>query len=141
MSRVASKGKRLHNGNDSQEMSQGDDYKDFLKNNLNKTDLIRQINKFVKQEITRLHLEYPLVIKLEKEVWEISLNGVQNLCPFNREEADNRIMYHCTLEDKPTVVIASDSDILKLMVHVFASHLPDHDCFLQTKKNQFVNIS
>ena len=81
------------------------------------------------------------MITLEKEVWEISLNGVQNLSPFNREEADNRIMYHCTLEDKPTVVIASDSDILKLMVHVFASHLPDHDCFLQTKKNQFVNIS
>ena len=92
MSRVASKGKRLHIGNDSQEMSQGDDYKDFLKNNLNKTDLIRQINELVKQEVTRLHLEYPLVITLEKEVWEISLNGVQNLGPFNREEADNRIM-------------------------------------------------
>ena len=44
-------------------------------------------------------------------------------------------------EDKPTVVIASDTDILILMVHVFASRLPDHDWFLQIKKNQFVNVS
>ena len=50
-------------------------------------------------------------------------------------------MYQRTLEDKPTVVIASDIDILILMVHVFASRLPDHDWFLQTKKKQFVNVS
>ena len=50
-------------------------------------------------------------------------------------------MYHCTLEDKPTVVIASDTDILILMVHVFASRLPDHDYFLQTNKVKFVDIS
>ena len=39
------------------------------------------------------------------------------------------------------MVIASDTDILILMVHLFASRLPDHDWFLQTKKNQFVNVS
>ena len=36
---------------------------------------------------------------------------------------------------------ASDTDILTLMVNVFASRLPDLDWFLQTKKNQFVNVS
>ena len=50
-------------------------------------------------------------------------------------------MHYCTLEDKPTVVIALDTDILILMVHVFASHLPDYDWCLQIKKNQFVNVS
>ena len=88
-----------------------------------------------------MHLDYPLVITLEKETLKISLNGVQNLSPCNHEEADTRIMYYCTLEDKPTVVIASDTDILILMVHVCASRLPDHDWFLQIKKNQFVNVS
>ena len=63
------------------------------------------------------------MITLEKEALEISLTGVQNLSPCNHEEADTRIMYYCTLEDKPTVVIASDTDILILMVHVFASRL------------------
>ena len=36
---------------------------------------------------------------------------------------------------------ASDTDILTLMVNVFASRLPDLDWFLKTKKNQFVNVS
>ena len=80
------------------------------------------------------------MITLEKVAWEISLTGVQNLSPFNHEEAGTRIIYHCTLEDKPTVVIASNTDILILMLHVFASRLPDHDWFLQTKKKQFGNV-
>ena len=69
------------------------------------------------------------------------LTGVQNLSPCNHEEADTRIMYHCTLEDKSTVVIALDTDILILLVHVFASCLLDHDWFLQIKKNQFLKVS
>ena len=113
----------------------------FLKNNLNKADLIRRLNELVKREVPRLHLDYSLVITLEKEAWGISLTGVQNLSPCNHEEADIRIMYYYTLEDKPTVVIASDTDILIIVVHVFASGLPDHDWFLQTRKNQFVNVS
>ena len=113
----------------------------FFREQLNKVDLIRRFNEFVKREVPRLHLDYALVITLEKEVYKISLTGVQNLSPCNHEEADTRIMYHCTLEDKPAVVIASDTDILVLMVHVFASRLPDHDWFLQTKKNQLVNVS
>ena len=59
----------------------------------------------------------------------------------NHEEADTRIMYHCTLEDKLTVVIATDTDILILMVYAFASRLPDHDWFLKIKQNKFVNVS
>ena len=86
----------------------------------------------MKREVPRLHLNYPLVIKLEKEVWEILLTGAQNSSPCNHEEADTRIIYHCTLEDKPTVVIASDTNILILMVHLFASRLLDDDWFLQT---------
>ena len=38
-------------------------------------------------------------------------------------------------------VIASDTDILILVVHVFASRLPKHDWFLKTKVNQFVYVS
>ena len=69
------------------------------------------------------------------------LTGVQNLSPCNREEADTRIMYYCTLEDKLTAVIASDPNTLILVVLVFTSRLHDHARFLQTKKNQFVNVS
>ena len=37
---AAGKEKRLHIGNDSQDMPQGDDYQDLLKRNLNKADII-----------------------------------------------------------------------------------------------------
>ena len=108
-------------------MPQEEDYKKFLKNNLNKADLIRQFNEFVK--VPHLHLDYSLVITLEKEAWEISFTGVQNLSPCNYEEADARILYHCTFEDKSTVVTASDTDILILMVHIFASRYQEKPVF------------
>ena len=52
-----------------------------------------------------------------------------------------RILYHCTSEDRPAVVIASNTGILILMIYVFASCFSDHDRFLQIKKNQFANVS
>ena len=39
------------------------------------------------------------------------------------------------------MVIALDTDILILMVHVFESRHSDHDWFIKTKKNQLVNVS
>ena len=56
---------------------------------------------------------------------------VQNLSPSNQKEVDTRIMFDCTLEDKPTVGIATDTNILILLIHVFACRLPDHDWFLR----------
>ena len=38
-------------------------------------------------------------------------------------------------------MIGSNADILILMINVFASRPPDHDWFLQTKTNQFMNVS
>ena len=60
---------------------------------------------------------------------EMSFTGVQNLPPCNHNKVDTHIMYHRTLEDKPTAVIASDTGILIIMVNVYASHLTDHDWF------------
>ena len=54
VSRAAGEGKRLYTGNDSQEMLQGHDYKDFLKNNIKKPDLTRLFNKFVKRILGQL---------------------------------------------------------------------------------------
>ena len=103
--------------------------------------LIRRFNEFVQREVPYPYLDYLLVITLEKEAQEISLTGVQNLSPCNRKEVDTRIMYHCILGDKPKVVIASNTDILTLMLHVFAPRLFHYDPFLLTKKYHFVNVS
>ena len=49
-------------GSRRREMPQGNDYKDILKNNLKKADLIRRLNEFVKREVPHLHLDYSLMI-------------------------------------------------------------------------------
>ena len=95
-------------------------------------------------------MDYPPVMTLEKEEWEILLTGVQNLSPCNHKELDIRIMYHCTLEDKLTVIIPSDTDILILcyMYLHFASYYGTCICmyfpiitgFYKPKK-KFVNAS
>ena len=66
-SREAGEGKRLHIKQDSQEMPQGNFYKDFPKNNLNKADLIRQFNEFTKREVPCLHLDYPDIVNWSLE--------------------------------------------------------------------------
>ena len=58
------KGKWFHIRNDSQEMPHGDDYKQFLKNSLNKAELIRLFNKSRQLEVPCLHVDYPLMITL-----------------------------------------------------------------------------
>ena len=124
----AGEGKRLHIGSYSQEMPQGDDYKNSLKNNINKSDLISP----------------PFGLPTGDNIGERSVGGIVNWSPessCNQKKADTCIMYHCTLEGKPTSVISLDTDILIVMVQVFTSRLPDHDWFLQTKKNHFVNVS
>ena len=59
---AAAEEKWLQVGNDPQEMPQGGHCRDFLKNNLNKADIIRRLNEFVKRDIPRLHLDYSLAI-------------------------------------------------------------------------------
>ena len=76
VSRAAGEGKQLYIGHNSQEMPKGDGCKEFLKNNLNKADLIRRLIEFVKRELPGLHLHYPPMITLENEAWEMLLPGV-----------------------------------------------------------------
>ena len=59
---AAAEEKRLQVGNDPQETPQGGHCRYFLKNNLNKADIIRRLNEFVKRDIPRLHLDYSLAI-------------------------------------------------------------------------------
>ena len=75
-----------------------------------------------------------LAVVVDKEAWEILLAGVQNLSPCNHEEEDTCITYHHTLEDKPTVVTALDTDILIPTVHVFVSVFPIMTGFYNQEK-------
>ena len=78
----------------------------------------------------------PLGLPTGGNIGERSVGDIVNWNPkltlCNHEQADNCIMYHCTLKDK--LKMALDNDILILMGHVFASVLPDHACFYKPRK-------
>ena len=131
-------GRRLHIGNDLQDMPQGNEYQDFLRNSLNKAELIKHFNEYMKSEV-RSQLKWPLT--LETETWEISSTGVNHLFDSNHEEVDSRLIHHCILDNRPVVVIATDSDILRCMIYAFSLLLPDNDWFLQASLEKLVNIS
>ena len=134
-------GKRLHIGDDLQDMPQDNDYQDFLRNSSNKAELIRHFNEYIRKDEVRSQLQWPLVVTVGKETWEISYTGVNYLFDSKHEKADSRLIYHCILDKWPVVVIATDSDILMCMVYAFALLLPDHDWLLQTSHEKLVNIS
>ena len=86
--------------------------------------------------IPRLRLDCPLVAALGG-AWGILSTG-------------SRIYLHVLTKGRTLALCTTallqrinqqDTDIVILMVRVFPSGLPDHDWFLQTKKNKFVNVS
>ena len=134
-------GRRLHIGNDLEDMPQGNEYQDFLRNSLNKAELIKHFNEYIMKSEVRSQLKWPLILTLETETWEISSTGVNHLFDSNHEVADSCLIHHCILDNRPVVVIATDSDILICMIYAFSLLLPDHDWFLQTSPEKLVNIS
>ena len=81
-------GKRLYIGKDSQDMSQGEEYQNLLKNTLNKADLITRFNDYVQRELSFSQMDYPLIITEGKDTWEISNTGIKYLFSCNHEDED-----------------------------------------------------
>ena len=77
-------------------MPQGDDYEDFLRNSLNKADLISRFNDYIQKDEVRSQMVWPVVATLEKETREITSTDIKHLFTCNHEEADTRVLYHCT---------------------------------------------
>ena len=125
-------GRGLHIGNDLQDMPQGNEYQDFLRNSLNKAEFIKHFNEYIMKSEVCSQLKWPLILTLETETWEISSTGVNHLFDSNHEEADSRLIHHCILDNHSVVVIATDSDILICMIYAFSLLLPDHAWFHQT---------
>ena len=116
-------------------------YQDFLKNRENKADLLHHFTDYIKRDDVRKKLPLTVIFTLRNETWEVSSTVKRFLHSCNHEEADLRIMLHCQMEDAPVIVIAKDTDILVILVYSFALTIPNNNWFLQTDKDQYVNIS
>ena len=60
-----------------------------------------------------------MVITHEENAWLLTTEDVEKLPNCNHHEADTRIIAHDIPADTPVVVVASDTDILILLVYAY----------------------
>ena len=112
-------GPRVHLEGYDQNMLQGSKWHDFLHQNDNKTDLIRLIARFLKEDGCYTGA-IPLVFTVCNEAFQVFNGSVQEMKKCNHEEADTRLILHAVQSTQDVVIVAKDTDVLVLMVWAFA---------------------
>ena len=83
-----------------------------------------------------------MVITHEENAWLLTTEDVEKLPNCNHHEADTRIIAHAIPADTPVVVVASDTDILILLVYAYHKFMKETGRQVQMKidTERFVNI-
>ena len=100
-------------------MLQGSKWHEFLHQNENKTDLIRLIARFLKEDECYTGA-MPLVFTVCNEKFPVLNGSAQEMEKCNHEEADTRLILHAVKSTQDVVIVAKDTDVLVLMVWAFA---------------------
>ena len=66
--------------------------------------------------------DIPVLFTNKDETWRVNQNYVSLLPDCNHEEADTKMSVHTLREDTDVVVVALDTDVLILMVYIYAKH-------------------
>ena len=118
-------GNRVHVSGFEQKMPRGNKRIEFLSNGQNKTDLILLFAKFLKSDRgVRIMGNLPVIVTEEENTWHIDKGEITNIFKCNHEEADTRVILHASLSSDNIIVVASDTDVLVLMVNAFAKLQP-----------------
>ena len=107
---------RAHIGEISQEMPQGKNYQGFPSNTKNKSQLLKKFTIYLTHENAWKDLMGLTTLNIEKDTVLISQSQQQSLFTSNQEEADTRIVLHCSESSKPVLLKAKYIDILMLML-------------------------
>ena len=127
-------------GGPDQAMPKPRDWASFLSDGDNKTELIRFISEYCKSDKVRRKLKVPLTITAEDKTYLIESTGVQELSTCNHHEADTRIILHAVNTSDPVIVIASDTDILILLVFTFRK-ITERKIQMKIDNQRFVDIN
>ena len=82
----------------------------------------------------------PVIVTEEENTWHIDKGEITNIFKCNHEEADTRVILHASLSSDNIIVIASDTDVLVLMVNAFAKLQPTKDWQMRYESSSYVNI-
>ena len=96
------------------------DWSSFLSDSSSKTELITFLAKYCTS--AKLRKMFPLTITAENKAWLLSPDSVREIPLCYHHEADTRIIYHGIESNQSCVVVASDTDILILLLFVVDQH-------------------
>ena len=123
----------------SQHMPHGLRWKELLHNN--KTDLIELLTRYMQPYECRSKLPYEFIITAKEKTFKVSNSDVEFLFNCNHEEADTRLVLHAVLSEQDCVIVASDTDVLILLVWAYNHFGMKKNCFLQYETNCYARIS
>ena len=120
-------GKRVYVSGFHQMMPKGKvKWSDFLSNGENKNDLMRCFELYIKTEESRKKLNGLEILFCGREsIWSMKGNVVKEHGSCNHEEADTKVPLFACQSNSNVVAVASDCDVLVLMVTAHANFRPE----------------
>ena len=103
-------GPRVHLEGYDQNMLQGSKWHEFLHRNENKTDLIRLIARFLKEDGCYTGA-IPLVFTACNATFQVFNGSVHEMEKCNHEEANTRLILHAVESKQDVVIVAKDTDV------------------------------
>ena len=134
-------GPRTHIQGTAQHMPQGLRWKELLHNIENKTDLIELLMKYMQSFECRSKLPCEFIVTSKEKTMKVSKATVQVLEDCNHEEADTRLVLHAILCEQDSVIVASDTDVLVLLVWAYNEFEIKQKWYFQYESSCFADIS
>ena len=110
-----------------QNILQPDAWKPFFNNIENKINLINLLVAHLRSDSFSNQIRISVIVNDDKNTWKITRKFLEIIFTSNHEEADTRIMLHALEEDTHIAVVSKDTDVLILLVYVYAKYKPTKD--------------
>ena len=134
-------GRRVHvTGLDQKMPSNSIKWSEFLTNGDNKNDLMSMFEEYLKTECAIGKCRgLPIVFCARAEVYTVGSDDSR--LPCNHEEADTKLPLFAHLANNNVVAVATDCDVLVLLISLYAKKQPSFQWHMKYEKNKFANIA
>ena len=122
-----------------QNMLQGNDWADLFHNISNKQDLIALFASYLKSE-SSVSRNIPVYFNKKDESWCVRQGIPSRLADCNHEEADTKMMVFALREDTDVVIVARDTDVLILMIYIYAKRKITSNLYMKYAAGKYANI-
>ena len=122
-----------------QNMLSGKEWLEFFHNIENKEDLISLFATYLKSE-DWVSQTTPVYFTRKAETWEHHHQTSRRIGDCNHEEADTRMLIHALRENTNVVIVARDTDVLMIMIYIYALKEVTAVWYMKYGAEKFANI-